>query len=292
MQRVSNGYTIIEVLIFLAVSGMIFFASITVINGKSGHTQFTESMRDLNSKIQDWVNDVSTGYPGSSLGQKTCTITAAVGNPRLRIDDSAPPASYSPSCVFIGKAIQFTDSSYSSPSESSKVYAYSVFGRRLNDSNELVSSMREALPTAPMGKKPPNFLGNTDLSEEFNLPGSIRVTKVATSPSTTPTSHLAGFYSSFNNEQSTDSNGSQDLKAFQYPLDNQAFKADEVFDCLAAIGETSTTSTCARPGLDNPAPLNTWTVCLSDGVDTGVLTITSSPSGLGASTRMEFKPCP
>ena len=57
-----GGYTIVETLIFLAVSALLFVSTIILISGRQAKAQFTNSVRDLVSDITDVANDVANGY--------------------------------------------------------------------------------------------------------------------------------------------------------------------------------------------------------------------------------------
>ncbi|MBI3624088.1 hypothetical protein HY218_00480, partial [Candidatus Saccharibacteria bacterium] len=56
-----NGFTIVESMIFLAVTGTLMLVAFLMINGKQAQAQFATGVRDFNSKIEDIINDISTG---------------------------------------------------------------------------------------------------------------------------------------------------------------------------------------------------------------------------------------
>jgi hypothetical protein len=279
MQGVSNGYTVIETLIFLAVSAMIFISAVTLISGHQSQTQFSTVLRDVHSKMQDWINDVSTGVPTGTVGQYWCHLAGGI-----RIDNgSPPPGNNNPDCIFLGKAIQFSTNG----SQASQIFAYPVFGQRVDSSGNLVTNMKDANPTPAIG--PPNvgISGTaTDLSEEYDLPGDIKVTALENSPSNSTTDRLIGFYSSFNTEQSTSSNGSSDIKAFRYPMLDSVPLSLAVYNCI------NNKNPCALSGgAVDPSPLGKLIVCLSNGKDSGYITL-NSLNGVGVSTQMDFGTCP
>jgi len=290
MRRVSNGYTIIEVLIFLAVSGFILVTSMAFFSGRAADNRFAQSMRDIQSKVQDWINDVPTGFAGASssttgLGTTWCHLAGI----KPQINTSGGPSNGD--CIFLGKVIQFTDaSSQPTPEQYRKVYAYSVFGRRLNSSGDLTANMIEANPVPAVGI---GAAGNADLTDVYTLGGNSKVLSI-TSSGAVSNSHMAGFFLSFN-PLVAERNGSQDLLAYQYKLTTNSAPANTgggnaVVDCIANLGS------CAKPAgvADNqwPQPLQSWRVCLSDpaGKNTALLTI-SSNNGIGVTTKLEFTPC-
>ena len=59
MKGRSYGYTILEALIFLAVSGLLFAAVYPSFVGRDNKTKFSQAVRDLDTKINDIMNDTS-----------------------------------------------------------------------------------------------------------------------------------------------------------------------------------------------------------------------------------------
>ena len=103
-QKSLAGFTIIEVMIFLAVSGGLLISAIATISGQQGRTQFTTGVREFESRIQDLINDVETGYFPSNL-QLECRIGGDSG-PDFDIDATVSQGT-NQECVFLGKALQF-----------------------------------------------------------------------------------------------------------------------------------------------------------------------------------------
>ncbi len=98
------GFTIIEVMIVLAVSGMMFLAAVILINGRQNKAEFTTGIYSLQQQLQQAVNDTTDGfYPNN--GGFTCN------------GDSSPVTFSSTSqkdtqganggCIFMGNALQF-----------------------------------------------------------------------------------------------------------------------------------------------------------------------------------------
>jgi hypothetical protein len=274
MQSVSNGYTIIEVLIFLAVSAVLMTFSFNLINGKQAEAEFNQKMRDTRSQIQDWLNDASTGLSGADSSNSHCTVS---GNSPPIIDKNSL-ASPQPQCIYIGKAVQFTDSAMSAD-QSERIFGYSVFGRRLSaGTGDLPVNLADSSPIAATGQGS----GDRDLTQEFNI-APLQVKSVTANGPYTG-SHLIGFYNSFNTEQTTAFNGSTDLNIFEYNFSGSTsagntLAGSAVRDCLKLVAPCS-----------NPATLTSYQVCLTDGHRTARLSI-SSPNGTGAETNIEYVSC-
>lgn len=98
------GYTIVEVMIFMAISGIMFLLAATFISGKQANAQFKQGMNDMNSQIMNVINEVSNG-DYTDLGTNTCTATAVTnGAPTIQSGSAAQGSNIG--CVFLGKVIQ------------------------------------------------------------------------------------------------------------------------------------------------------------------------------------------
>lgn len=58
---VAGGFTIVETMIVLAVSGVLFISMVGVIQGQQNKIQFKNSMTDVVSQVQSIIGQVSTG---------------------------------------------------------------------------------------------------------------------------------------------------------------------------------------------------------------------------------------
>jgi hypothetical protein len=99
----SGGYTIIEVMIVLAVTAALFISTALLLTGKQGKTQFEQGVNDFSMQLESVMSDVGASYYTNGF---TCTATAP-GKPVL----SAPPkdAGSNEGCVFLGKVLYRTN---------------------------------------------------------------------------------------------------------------------------------------------------------------------------------------
>lgn len=98
------GYTIIEVMIVLAVSGVMFLIASTFVSGKQQRTSFNDGVNQMASQIQDVIEQVTDGrYSDISL---TCTALPGVS---VKAQPSVGPNEQGSnnSCIFVGKMIHF-----------------------------------------------------------------------------------------------------------------------------------------------------------------------------------------
>jgi type II secretory pathway pseudopilin PulG len=267
MQRVSSGYTIVEVIIFLAVSAVILAVGVRLVSGQQAQTDFNQKMRDTRSQIQAWLNDVSAGNPGGDVSNQNCK---APGVSKPSINNGSP--SVTPDCIFLGKAIQFTDPGFSQD-QAGNLYAYSIFGRRLSaTTNQLPTNLADASPIAATAQGS----GSADFTQTFSL-APAWVKKVTSLPNAG--SHLIGFFSSFNTPSSPSNNGVTDLDIDEYNFNGSGTPGNQpggnaVDKCMQLNGCSAT-------------PLQSFKFCLTDGRRYAQITI-SSPNGTGARTSLDY----
>jgi len=94
------GYTLTEVLIVLAVTTVMFASVAVLLRGRQANVEFTQSVRDYETKLLNIMSDVRTGYYNTGF-----TCSAPVTGTPIITNTPAPPASNS-ACIFVGKVIQ------------------------------------------------------------------------------------------------------------------------------------------------------------------------------------------
>ena len=142
-----KGFTVIEVLIVLAVTGLLFVSAAILIAGRQGRTQFDQAIRDVQSQIQQVINEVTIGYyPNNGL----FSCTAGASGPVFT--SSAAGQGTNEGCVFLGKVIQF-DVAGTSPEE---FKVYTITGLQKNSSGQEITAYNQAFPTvvAPSASNP------------------------------------------------------------------------------------------------------------------------------------------
>jgi len=120
----SQGFTIIEVMLFLAISGLMLIVAFTGVRGRNESSQFTDSMRSLQSFIQKTQTDLYNGVNVRTNGQN-CTIDAS-GN--LSAGGSTEPGKSD--CIMLGRLLEFN-----SGSGSGSISVHSVVGKYLSYSD-------------------------------------------------------------------------------------------------------------------------------------------------------------
>jgi hypothetical protein len=132
------GYTIVEVMIVLAVSGMMFVVAADFINGKQERSSFTAGVNEMASEIQDVVEQVTDGrYSDIPLN---CNYAGGA----ITFVGATSAQGTNSSCVFLGKIIRI-------PSQASldQYNVFSIAGGRLDstDSAELALGPNAGDPT-------------------------------------------------------------------------------------------------------------------------------------------------
>lgn len=173
----TEGYTIVESMIFLAVTGVLFVSAMLTVSGKQANVQFTQGVRDAQSKIQDIINQVATGYYPNN-GSFTCSVPTPT-------DPSSAPTftavskvqGSSDDCVFLGKVLQFTTGG-AAEDGATNYNVFSVASRRKNNKTppQEVSSLKEAVPTAVAPTAAHS--GYPDITENFETQYGIKVTDI------------------------------------------------------------------------------------------------------------------
>ena len=173
-RRTNGGYTILEVMIVLTISTVIFATAVLAYSQQNRRAQFSESVQTFALNIQDLLNDVDTGYYPSdnSFG---CTANIS-GQPN--ISGSAEQGTNS-GCIFVGKAIQFAPTD-----EPSSFLIHTIVGRRLveGSTTKSVAKLDDA-KTRP--------LNINDLIEQRRLSADVEVVRVSRAGQTDPAAGVA-----------------------------------------------------------------------------------------------------
>lgn len=103
--KTARGFTIVETMIVLAVTGVLFFSVMAVMAGRQNRTQFQQSINAMKVEIEQVVSQVQTGYYPST--QNFRCSAAPAGGLQITSAASGNEQGTNKDCVFFGKAIQF-----------------------------------------------------------------------------------------------------------------------------------------------------------------------------------------
>jgi type II secretory pathway pseudopilin PulG len=293
MKPAAGGYTLIEVLLFLAISSVLFVFSGIVLQGQGAHTEFTSSMNDVNSKMQQWIDQVRNGYTASNAGLQNynCDLDVSTNNPVLSKPavGSAKDVGTNLKCIFLGKAIMVNGTVGSGPHNvNDRIYAYTVLGRRTYDSGSgqtNVTNLQNANPTAAVYDTDSDGTPDIDLTESYKIPNGVLVKNVFVKGNPGP-NNLAGFFI-----DPTSANNS--LIAVQYPLNTNVdpkIFAGGSSDITKCINLSLPSSNCVRAGApDNLWAMSEWDICFESTHDDELATLrVISSGGSGVVTKLEM----
>lgn len=139
-----GGFTIIETLIFLAVSSALLVSSLALFVGPQRKTEFLQGLDDVNQQLNTIVNNVTNGYYPRINGVTSCNVLT---DPVTITEDSTAPAEdgrgSNSKCIFVGRAVQFI-------ADEDHFNVYSIVGaRQVSGATGVreISTLSEAKPT-------------------------------------------------------------------------------------------------------------------------------------------------
>jgi type II secretory pathway pseudopilin PulG len=267
--KMTGGFTIVETMIVLAVTGMIFLSAAVLINGKEAKVQFTTAVQNIQSQIQQTIGEVQSGYyPNNS------NFKCLANNPNVSISSGTAQQGTNNGCIFLGKALQFGLNTPSNTPELVRVY--SIAGNRQSGTGD-VTSLIQASPTVV-----PQSTANISL--RYGLTAvSVKVTPSTVCSGANRNSAVIAFMSSLASVDAGGNllSGSQNVDA--YPV------------CGTNIGDGDDTSTInsklsGSTALGTLAPPGGVAVCFQSGTtkQSGLITIGGGNTGELAATLQIF----
>jgi hypothetical protein len=254
----SGGYTIVEVMIFLAISGFMFAASAVFISGKQSNAQFKQGMNDVNTELRGVIDNVANGFYPSNSNFK---CVASGGKPTITTVTNTQGSNKG--CVFIGKIIQFNTYDASGSNRDGTNYSvYSVAGLQSTDDTgtTLPTSFKESAPT---------IINRSDVTETIHLHWGVELVKAYEGSASNTISGI-GFFGSFRSGDASAS-GSQTVLSVAVPVSTDTNKQGKIDEVAAFVGNVSPgTSTGDGKPLDDATaakPNPKVTLCFKGGGD-------------------------
>lgn len=99
--RGSGGFTVVEVMIVLAISGVMFVTFAGMMSGRQAKAWFSASVSDVVTDIRQHINEVGSGYRPQT-GTFSCSL--AGGAPSITTAGAAA-AGTNTDCTYIGQAV-------------------------------------------------------------------------------------------------------------------------------------------------------------------------------------------
>lgn len=208
-----GGFTIVETMVVLAVTGVLFVSVVMLVAGRQQKAQFDQAVNNIKAQIETVINEAQTGYPGNAISCRYAGNTPTATTP----DNS---------CIFLGKAVQFTTGAV----EKDRFAVHTIVGKRDSISLATATPYMFGFETRPL------WYGLEPVSA--NVPaGMTRISTVA-------------FVLDYEADSTGDPTGSQAVKV-QSVVDSlsQAFGSqDNIPAALANVGNGGATICLAHGG--------------------------------------------
>lgn len=158
-RRWSAGYTILEVMIVLTVSALLFAAVARTLSGRRSQNESTQAVRDFESKLQGVANDVINGYYPNGFN-----CSADAGGSAVNLTATTSTGGTNVGCIFLGKVIAF---------DSTDADIITTIGRQYIGAigSADVSNLTEAKPVAVA-------ISGADVTDNYVYNYGLRVTKM------------------------------------------------------------------------------------------------------------------
>lgn len=141
------GFTVVEVMIVLAVTGLLFVSAAVAISGRTNKTQFQQSINDIVTALQQNINSTAIGYyPNAS------NFKCSNGGGTMAITSGTNASGTNSDCIFLGKAIQFGVTG----TDPEQYVTYPIAALRVDTNNEEVHDIAAAKPAViyPSAQQP------------------------------------------------------------------------------------------------------------------------------------------
>jgi type II secretory pathway pseudopilin PulG len=192
-QAADGGFTIVETLIVLAVTTVLFISAAAFISGRQARTEFAVGIRQVRQQIEQVINETSSGYYPNA-GNIKCELSPL--RPLKITNVGGTSQGTNGDCIFIGKTV-VAGALSGKPKD---LTVYSIAGRRLDTTGAEVTNLLSAWPTAlSPGSTNAHNLGAPDTSNLVKLPAGIELvssqTKRVAMPMSAPDSSSAFAFS-------------------------------------------------------------------------------------------------
>lgn len=264
-----HGFTIVEVLIVLAVSAAFLISALSLISGSQNKTLFNQAINDAQQQIDQLANNVANGYYPQT--EKVGGCKKSNSGSFLDFSGAEVERGTNGKCTFLGRVIQFTSG------ETATVF--SVAGLRRTNTVEAgdVTSMVDAMPTV------------LEETQTIKWKSGIRVSKIVVDPPLPAAPGAIGFFTGFG---SSGTDGS--LKSGALSMDFLAIRGSELLSpgAINNLGEkVKATSDSFRSEYNTDKnPAGGITLCFNSGTTKQHGIITIGGAGKTATSTLIIKP--
>jgi prepilin-type N-terminal cleavage/methylation domain-containing protein len=156
-----SGFTIVEVMIVLAVSGLLLLGALVLVAGRQGESEFKVSANEFVSQLQETItNGINGQYPTNPYA--VCTAGTNFP-PQLSLNMSPTVQGSNSNCIFIGYVQHF----YNNGTDSNQSYnTYPVVGRQCLVGSDVSTSCSSL--TQPSDALPVLMAQGATINHSFN----------------------------------------------------------------------------------------------------------------------------
>lgn len=246
-----SGFTIVETMIVLAVTGALFLLAFDAINGKQNITEFQQGINGIESSIKQTISEVDSGdYP--DIGAFTCNGTSGT----IQITPGTSTQGANTGCIFLGKVLQFGVQD----TNPQQYIAYTIAGLQAN-TGTLSSATPVAIAPGVTTNTAPNY-PNASVASQLNYGLIVKSMYSVASDGTKTAIGAVGFISTLGSYSG-----------------NQLVSGSQQIDLVPVIGSSINSS--APSGVDAiNRYLATSTINPGDGVQICFASGTTNESGL------------
>ena len=260
------GFTITEVMVVLAVTGMLFVSAVVLINGRQSRTQFSTGINLFQQQLQQVINETGSGY-FPQYTAFSCTGTASTPPTLTNLGSSGDHQGQNPGCIFLGKVVQFAV-------QGTDPQAYRILpivGNRLDATGSEASTLY-GIPAAPnSGTHPEAAVAGTTAATNLGLNGAettayltqgLTVVSMWYGTNTANTTGTAGFITSLPSPNGTNGVASGTQHMSLYTVGGTSLNQDtpHVADAIypsGALVAVSSVNICVASGTTNQSGLIT-----------------------------------
>jgi prepilin-type N-terminal cleavage/methylation domain-containing protein len=169
-----SGFTILEVMIVLAVTAIIFFMSITFIQGKEAYNQFLVAINNVEAQLNEDINNVRDG---SYVFPNNISCSGGSSSPLISISGSDSNQGTNKGCIFVGDAIAFHPNSF---------YNYLIVGNQFENSNTPLGYDTPPSPNYGIVGSNPTLISNSSTNFEQYFENGLTLVQAKCSGTSQP----------------------------------------------------------------------------------------------------------
>lgn len=166
----ARGFTIVESMIVLAVTGVLFISLASLVTGQQNTARFKAAVIDITSQIQSTINEVSTGYYPSTNDVR-CIATGDI----ITLTEVTTSLGTNSGCLYLGRAMMFGTNLNLDPD---RYRIHTIVGLRRTATGAEPATIREAAPRVIAPGSATNLYNPSNTPEKSDVLTSLYGTRV------------------------------------------------------------------------------------------------------------------